>query len=375
MREFDDIIRQKLEGLPADGTPDWTDLQNRLEGDAFDSLLRGQLASSSSLTGADKVAPAIVGWDALSSKLDVAAEVEGDVFDRILSQKLNTAETALEPEASWKVLSHRMDTLWPLRKVLVRYRVLEMAAAIALLLTFAPLLRDNPITIGTNSPVASATGKLEALPQRSVLLTRHEAKQFLQPEEIATLIYSENSRTPKNLSLNNASLSSQEASSSESAASASSSLYSPFALLQNALDWFTKPSSLGSTMMADRSHAHQLQTFSSKIISGVVSSEASVFPVLPSGNNQVHNLEALDLLTLTEFDASENKPPFISLPKMQTSPWEVAAHAGLRAWNISTPVDMEFQHQASTSWEGGVSVGVSANRMLCARTALGFGVP
>jgi len=59
---------------------------------------------------------------------------------------------------------------------------------------------------------------------------------------------------------------------------------------------------------------------------------------------------------------------------MQTSPWEVGAHAGLRAWNIATPVDMEFQQQASTRWQGGVSVGVSANRMLGARTALGLGV-
>jgi len=53
--------------------------------------------------------------------------------------------------------------------------------------------------------------------------------------------------------------------------------------------------------------------------------------------------------------------------------WEIGAHAGIQAWNISTPVDYEFEQQAVNRWSAGPTVGISANRSLSKRTGLGFG--
>ncbi|MFK8056792.1 MAG: hypothetical protein AB8F78_11785 [Saprospiraceae bacterium] len=372
MREFDDIIRGKLEQLPVEGTPDWTALQSRLEGNEFDSLLRDQLSSTTSPGGADKVAVAAFGWEALSGKLDLASETEGEVFDRILSQKLTSAETALEPQASWKVLSHRMDTLWPLRKVLVRYRVIEMAAAIALLLTFAPILRDNPIVTKGGASTASTTESLQALPQKSTLLSSPATNLFLQPEEIAELVYASNSGVPQHSSVTNASMDAQAFQPTAEVTGTNSPVYSPFALLKGVYNWFAKPSRRSTTMLAAQQHAQgqQRSAFDGK----AVTSAASTLLVFPSDKEANLDLQSLDQLMLSPLAIAQSKVPLHKLPGVKASKWEVGAQGGLKVWNISTPVDMEFEQQASNRWRGGVSLGVGANRSLGKRTALGLGV-
>lgn len=373
MREFDDIIRRKLEQLPAEGTPDWTSLQGRLEGDAFDALLRDQLAAKTSLSGAEKVAPAVMGWEALSSKLDSAADVEGDMFDNILSRKLANAETALEPEDSWKVLSHRMDTLWPLRRVLVRYRVLEMAAALALLLTFAPLLRDNPImdTRGTGTSVSTTPG---VLPQRSALLVSTGTDPFLKPNEIAELVYANDSRSAQNSSPYEGSASIPGGASQERSLSAasSSSIYSPFALLKNVTSWFSRPHSSDAALASHTStEANQFYLSSAKSSVSIVVTQPATNAT--STDQQELNLSTLDHFALAPLATAKSSIPTIAMPAVKHSHWEAGAQATFQVWNIRTPVDMEFEQQASSRWQEGAAFGVSANRSLSKRTSLGLG--
>jgi len=370
MREFDDIIRRKLEQLPVEGTPDWKALETQLEGDSFDSMLRNQLNATTNAAGADKVTPAILGWDALSAKLDIAAEVEGDVFDRILAQKLTNPETELEPQASWKVLSHRMDTLWPLRKVLVRYRVMEIAAAVALLLTFAPLLRDNPISTFSSSTTASASATLTPLLQKELSKQFSEGEQFLAPEEIAELVYSNEQRS----ALNGLSASASEES-QEELSSNTSSLYSPFALLKAVFNW-AKPSSASSNAdLSLISGAERTDRLTQTVpVSTVVSSTSDpIRPEFTQASASDLKLLALEESTLLPLAMSQHKVPSISVASPESSKWEIGPQAGYLGWNIRTPADMEFELQANSRWRGEGMLGMTAVRKLGKRTSLGLG--
>ncbi len=143
MRDFDDIIRGKLEGLRLDANPDWDGMQQRLDEEVFDESLRSALPGgmlSSAAFGSELPESQ---WDELAQRLDANAEIEADVFDRLIANRMAHAESSFEPSESWRQLSRRMDTLWPLRKLLVRYRVPELAAAALFLFTFLPLLKDN----------------------------------------------------------------------------------------------------------------------------------------------------------------------------------------------------------------------------------------
>ncbi len=144
MSDFDDLIRGKLAAAQHEGRPDWDALAEQLDGEAFDDSLRQALPLAGLSTAAMPGATA-PDWGGLLDRLDADADAEGDAFDRLISRRLAEVETDLAPADSWRQLSHRIDTLWPLRKAFIRYRVLEIAAAAALILTFVPMLRDNPI--------------------------------------------------------------------------------------------------------------------------------------------------------------------------------------------------------------------------------------
>ena len=142
MSAFDDIIRAKLAAATHEGQPDWDRLRQHLDGDAFDAALSDTLAGVTASAMADAPPP---DWSALADRLDRETALAEDAFDQLISRRLAGATADVPPAASWRQLSHRMDTLWLLRRRLVRYRVLELAAAAALVLTFVPLLRDNPV--------------------------------------------------------------------------------------------------------------------------------------------------------------------------------------------------------------------------------------
>ena len=147
MERLDDIIRGKLTALDAErvpgAAPAWDELGARLDGEVFDASLRDALVRGSA---AEPLAGAAVlpDWDALADRLEAADAVHGEAFDRLLADKLarSGAPTSAEATASWRRLSHRMDTFWPLRRRLVRYRALEVAAAAAVVLTLLPMLRE-----------------------------------------------------------------------------------------------------------------------------------------------------------------------------------------------------------------------------------------
>jgi len=83
---------------------------------------------------------------------------------------------------------------------------------------------------------------------------------------------------------------------------------------------------------------------------------------------------AVDHNELMPLEIAKNAIPLIA-PFVSTlaKNWEVGAHAGMQAWNISTPVDYEFEQQAVNRWSAGPTVGVSANRSLGKSTSLGLG--
>jgi hypothetical protein len=369
--EFDDIIKRKLGQLPSEGTPDWSAMQDRIEGEAFDALLRNQFNSTTSRLGADKVVPAVVGWDALEHKLDLETEIEGDVFDRILAQKLSSVETSVQPEASWKVLSHRMDTMWPLRRVLVRYRALEIAAAIALLLTFAPHLRDNPISLGIGtSPTADV---LQELPQRSQVLDEGATGDFLAPHEIEALVYETNGPTvqPQNSAAYKGN-SSQSASSVATVDDNTGPIYSPFALLKSVVGWFggSSPSEVNQTLAEGHASDYTFQGSIADANATHVSTSVHAQPSTVLGNQ---GFTAIDLLGLSAIPFAKNVGATIPAPSEGISKWEAGTFSGYQVWKIRTPTDAEFEQQATSRLRGSTNFGLSANRKLNDRTALGLG--
>ena len=368
--EFDDIIKRKLEQLPIEGTPDWSVMQDRIEGEAFDSLLRDQLHSTTNLSGADKVLPAIVGWDALENKLDLENEIEGDVFDRILSQKLSSIETSVQPEASWKILSHRMDTLWPLRKVLVRYRALEIAAAIALLLTFAPHLRDNPISI--RGGFSTAAGVVLESPQNGLVLDQANNGEFLAPHEIEALVYEDKGSTVQALNSASSTGNSSRTVSSVTSSKNSSPIYSPFDLLKSVFGWFDESSLTQSSLdlVDGNNHNHIEQASPLEGNTARTSFSSNGLSTDSQGSLQIFSVDLLGLSPLSLTNSVALKIP--ALPQKQST-WELGTNAGYHLWNINTPADAEFEQQASNRWHGSTTFGISANRKFNERFALGLG--
>ena len=204
MRDFDDIIRGKLGDSRSEESPDWDRMRERLDGDAFDARLRGALPGGTFTTAAFTTTAAgdsapVSDWDALEAKLDTAAELEADAFDQLIARRLAHAESGVAPTESWRQLSHRMDTLWPLRRVLVRYRAPELAAAALLLFTFLPLLRDNaiweqltgraPATVAHRAPVPTLDSYARATDANGPAAVAAVATPgVLAPDEIASLI-------------------------------------------------------------------------------------------------------------------------------------------------------------------------------------------
>ena len=105
------------------------------------------------MAGGSAAGSALPDWDSLSAKLDADATASGEAFDALISRRVARATADESPAASWRQLSHRIDTMWPLRRRLKRYRVLEMAAVILLLLTFGPMLRDRFAAAGEGGAV------------------------------------------------------------------------------------------------------------------------------------------------------------------------------------------------------------------------------
>ncbi len=323
MRNFDNIIRQKLEQLGSDAAPNWEALSEQLDGNAFDDLLRPGLdVPPGPRTG--NIVPMITGWDALNDKLNIAAEVEGDAFDQLLARRLNSMETSAEPAASWQQLSHRMDTFWTIRRRLVKYRLLEIAAAAALLFTFAPLLRDNPVfTRNQRASVASTTA--EQLSNEE----SQESSIAYSPQEIARIV----DGTPL-----------REVSSTSTAAT-------PSALLLRAFDWWNS-SATSIEMAPAAASAPQLS----------VATAEETLSAAPLANRSLKRLPLAATIThaITPAPVAPRK-------------WSVSALAGVQVWDIITPRDETFERPAFSRKRLGATAGLRLAHQLNPRTELSLG--
>ena len=120
MSDFDDLIRGKLDHLRLDAEPQWDDLRQRLDEEAFDAQLRAAMPDGALTSAAFADGAPASQWEALAEQLDVQADLEADVFDRLIARRVAHVEVHDDPAESWRQLSLRVDTLWPLRRVLVR---------------------------------------------------------------------------------------------------------------------------------------------------------------------------------------------------------------------------------------------------------------
>ena len=360
MKSFDDIIRGKLDDLPPLGSPDWDSLNEVLDGESFDEMLRAgmQPPATEPLANAAKVVPMVVGWDALSDKLNLEAEAGGEVFDRLLSQKLAVAEAAMSAEPSWRQLSHRMDTFWPVRRRVARYRILEIAAAVALLLTFGPLLRDNPVFDGYGLRPAISEAKSYEAP------TTPNPYVELPTLDIDLSVYDEDAANGVYVGIADGSVG------RESLDRSARLNTSAFAMVREAAGRLF--SVFGS--VDELPSASEIEDAQGRV------TEANYFvtgPLSPAGGDDRSALR----LGAISFDAEvaplAHAPADLSLPALaaaKSSKWQLGINSGAHLWNIRTPVDRDLGLSAASRRRVGGSVGVDAVRRLGGDWQLGLGL-
>ncbi len=337
MIDFDDLIRGKLAAAQHEGLPSWDALAEQLDGEAFDDHLRGALPAAGVATAA--MSGAEPDWEGLLDRLDAAVDAEGDAFDRLISRRLAELETDLAPADSWRQLSHRIDTLWPLRRVFVRYRVLEVAAAAALILTFVPLLRDNPIwrrgqveMVETGRTMGGlVVGAADASPTYSPLGNLTQALGFgsgrgevASPGEIAALY----------------------GTTADGAARGTGAFT---AVLQPR---FTPPVSSATDALLQG-----LPTWSP------ATDEAS----------DVGNPRPLPNLAMEPFAGAQPKL-VVDAASAKTKPWGFGASGTYKAWQVFTPTDRSFDRRSSTRGVIAPQISAHALRNLGPRWRIGLGV-
>lgn len=346
MKEFDDIIRGKLANLPSEGIPDWDRLKEQIDGESFDSLLRAGMVSPVAPIEPN-VVPMVPGWDMLNDKLNVLSDADGDTFDQLLSRRLADAETMVSPTESWQQLAHRMDTFWTVRRKLVRYRVIELAIAASLFFTFAPLLRDNPV-----SPTDGVIADTQAT-------TADEMSAFLSPEEIQQLVdvdFITPTATASTAGINT---------------NQNSKNTTPFDLLKNAFDWMNS------------------QVSSSAFAKTTGTSIPQISDVFPSdfksdaGFEDERQNETLAQAWFTAGKLSARKQnllpitaeiPYVAISKVKPSKWTIGASAGLNIWQIKTPTDPTYNQESFSRPQVGTTVGSQLVYSLSKKSGLSLGL-
>lgn len=164
-KHLDEEIRKALESLEASADPfAWDSFEQKLnaaerENLDFDAAMRSRLGGLE--------APAIAGdWSFMANRLDAedAAEIiENEAtIDNLAYEKL--AEfTARYQAAHWRLMSERIEKEFSLRHKLYRYKVMEAAVLLLLLLTIvrvAPLAED----FFRRNDASEPNGKIQLMP-------------------------------------------------------------------------------------------------------------------------------------------------------------------------------------------------------------------
>lgn len=377
MEGFDDIIRGKLaalDGRPVAGAvPDWGALANRLDGEAFDASLREALEPD-----AAPAAAAVPGWDRLAERLDASAAVEGDAFDRLVTEKLSRAAApaaGVSPTASWRRLSHRMDTFWPLRRRLLRYRVLEVAAAAAVIFTLLPFLPeyDRP-----GADAALAVGQ----PHPGPPAADHRAGRVDDPARAGAVDFGADDRRTPDADAPSALAETETASGTpESTRSATAPLPTPLSLARDAYRWLAgaaEPPLPTGEAVASAPRTALDRTGSTAGPQEYPAGESSGPTAAPRGA-RAPAYEVTDLLTpasstsLALTAEGGLTTPIVRAPA-RAGGWRLALEAGPSVWQIHTPRQANLRLESATAREAGLSALLSATKSLGPRAELGLGV-
>lgn len=353
---FDDLIRGKLAGARHGGAPDWVRLRDELAGASFDELLAVGVGGG----GATSDGAPQPDWEGLSAKLTAEVDASGAAFDELIARRVAHAAADAAPGASWRQLSHRMDTLWPLRRRLVRYRVLELAAAAAFLVTFLPLLRDNAAlapegglaeghapyrrpTTGAPAPALALADRPDGTP--SSAHTDEEGAAYSPLRNLADALgmsdLSTRLLTPAELE----------------------ALYQPS--LTAVGPTAGGPWGRGAGAPAILPHAvGPTAAHPAPRVGAPVAPSAPTIASLPSAR-------ALGLVR-----ASAPAPGTFVLPRLPTrdNPWSFGASASRKIWRVSTPTDVEFDRGSSVLSAPATAVGAHVLRDLGPRWRLGLSV-
>ncbi len=366
MKDFDQIIRDKLAGLPppTEG-PNWDDLAERMDGESFDSLLRKGMHEHTALRRAASAGLAL-GWEALADRLDPeptpvpAGAVElladrGAAFDKLVAARVGSALPPDLADDGWQRLSRRMDTFWHLRRKLVRYKALEIAAVIALLFTFGPFVHDQ-IARGSLS-VATGGGDTGGLAAEA-----DSPAEILPTDPFATASGS------GEVDLT--------ASVAKERALRTSADYAPLALAQRAYRWVVAGGEGGAR--AERAlpgSALPGSTLSrgEPAVSGE-SSDSNPNPVSPLPGVPPVLADLLGGHALLPLEVPPGSLPPALTPPPVPGKWRLGVQGELSLWSIQSPIVPLTDYQTFAQQTVGLGVGANATRRLAPRFELGFGV-
>jgi len=131
-KDFDKILKQKIESLPSGDVKGWSSLNQRIDKElGFDQVIREKLTQHQ--------VGDVKGWAALSSKIDSEistdqTSLEQSNFDQQIFSKLGGQQTNYLPE-SWNILEEKLDENEVLRKRLLLAGFLQFIAVFLILLS------------------------------------------------------------------------------------------------------------------------------------------------------------------------------------------------------------------------------------------------
>jgi hypothetical protein len=246
-----------------------------------------------------------------------------------------------------------------------RYRVLEIAAVIALLLTFAPLLRDNPVQ--HQSVATSGSGIPDALPAR-------------QLNPLITNLRGGLNSSSREFLLSSVSTSAASAyGSSQKTHTAVIPAHSPLGLLQSLYDWFDGNRAVeivgqGEDVANLHVNPAKADLYQSQL-SGVEDIDMQrIFAEAKVQNSEFSGVsKQLPWSVLQPLNNEVAALPQLAVATPDREVWRLGAQSGYQLWHIRTPLDEAFSQPSIARWRGGFTHGISAVRTLGQRTELGTG--
>ncbi|MCB0703831.1 MAG: hypothetical protein KDC34_00915 [Saprospiraceae bacterium] len=196
LRSFEDILKDKLEGLEVPfNESHWAQMEEALKLDEEKTNANpGQvvdLLAIQYLKELNSEAPPTA-WDAFESKLE-ASELEADQtaqFDDLARQQLNQINPPYNPN-HWVLMGQRLDEFFTIRGIIYRYKLAEIALMLLLLWTvllYIPAQKGKlDIPVFEQNPRAFQENSIPADVDSPALLSETNDTPIVHSSEIASL--------------------------------------------------------------------------------------------------------------------------------------------------------------------------------------------